>query len=70
MSMFARIAPMSVNIQKEYGEVIYGLPYNGKELHAGVFNLWGSDSPKLASLQPEVCKSLICRRMPSLCCNP
>ena len=24
-------------------------------------NLWGSDSPKLASLNPEVCKSLICR---------
>ena len=24
-------------------------------------NLWGSDSPKLASLKPEVCKSLICR---------
>lgn len=29
-----------------------------------IFNLWGSDSPKLAALKPEVCKSLICRVKP------
>jgi hypothetical protein len=29
--------------------------------HGSWLNLWGSDSPKLASLKPEVCKSEICR---------
>src|SRR6201981_456833 len=30
----------------------------GQAVAPEVFNLWGSDSPKLASLSPEVCKSL------------
>ena len=34
---------------------------NTQKIESKHINLWGSDSPKLASLNPEVCKSLICR---------